>query len=229
MPLPIAVALFAAWLAGSELLREALVSEVLLERASDPASGTPRWRAALGLYFQASMLLLLLAYWAVGGFGGDGSKVRRSQWVGGGSEVRRPQGVKLVAYTFMLIFGGFMLYDFTILSLRPALALHHVVCLVAHTYVLAVGTDDGGFRWYLAAVVVLEMGSGACNLWCVWPNNFTLPIYISVMTASNLGCMLLAIRQWAPSTSASEAGKLFAKSTTVLLACIRQLLMHWGR
>ena len=57
MPLPIAVALFAAWLAGSELLREALVSEVLLERASDPASGTPRWRAALGLYFQASMLL----------------------------------------------------------------------------------------------------------------------------------------------------------------------------
>jgi len=196
-----AIALFAAWLAGCEALRRALASGALLARANEPASGAPRWRAALGFYLQCSLGGLFVLFHAAG----------------------RARSSALVGQLFILIFGGFLLYDFVVLDIRPALAVHHVVCLLGHAYVVVfVGSRDAAFYWYFAGVVALEAGSAACNAWCLWPSH-SLPIYVVGMTASN-AASIACVRRWALGTAASRRARVISVTVTVLLICVRQWL-----
>ena len=217
------VALFAVWLGTCDLVRVLLQKEgdgAWLDRSSEYASGSPRWRAALGMYFQLSLALLFVAFAAAGGLRAAGGKAR--------APPHRPTATAtVVAQTYLFVFGGFMLYDFVILRpMRLALQVHHLVCLVFHAYAAALSTSDGGFRYYFAAVVALEAGSAANNVWCLWPDaSASVAVYAVGMWVSNPTACLLCVLGWLPRTSASRSGRAAAVCITLGLSAARHKFM----
>lgn len=199
----VAAALLAPWLATCEALRQAMVAGKLVERASELASGAPRWRAVIGLFFQAT-IFSLFAIFTARGSGGAPSRLGA-----------------VAGELFLLVFAAFMLYDFAVLDMRPVLQAHHYACLVCHAYAASLGTRDAAFRWYFAGVAALEAGSAACNLWCLYPAD-ALWFYVVGMTVSNFASVD-CVRRWAKSTTvASRTGRVLSVTVLVVLAAIRQ-------
>lgn len=192
------VGLVACWLAVSDVLRRSLADESrdLLESPSEPCGDCPRWRAALGVFFQGSVVTVVAA-WAASG--------------------ARPSG--RLAHVFMLGFPAFLLYDFATLELPTPLVLHHGFCLFCHGYVAGLGTT-AAFSWYIRGVAALESGSACCNLFFLWPSEALGRTYLVAMTLSN-AVTLFCMRHWVLAT-ASPAGKALGSIVTVALVVGRQ-------
>ena len=80
-------------------------------------------------------------------------------------------------YTFALL----LLLDMVLFTPSRLMVAHHAVCLAGH--VIALQFPDH-VHLYLQLAVVLEVGSGACNLWCLHPRAFRRT-YVWGMTVSN--------------------------------------------
>merc|ERR1739848_887000 len=80
-----------------------------------------------------------------------------------------------------------MLIDFLQFKMAPLLMLHHLVCLVCHSY--AITNAVTAFPSYFVGVVVLEAGSGLYSTHVLWPRRFTRRALLIGMSASNLGAL----------------------------------------
>ena len=189
-------ALGVLWLSHYECLRGELVSIYGDDPPSADTGGAPLWRCALALPTQLLVLPGLFGFgWASNGWSmGEW----RRRWDAAEVDWNAAESA------YFCVFGGFMLVDFCICSVRPVMALHHVVCLLGH--VTGVILDPLGMPDYFAGVVALEMGSAACNLYWLYPQSrLASLIYLLGMPLSNL-LALYSATQWAFAVSERRRG-----------------------
>lgn len=65
----------------------------------------------------------------------------------------------VIKYLFPLL----LIWDFFIINLSSQLKLHHIVCILGHS-IAYITKDD--IEKYIFAVTMLELGSGAYNMYC---------------------------------------------------------------
>jgi hypothetical protein len=156
--------------------------------------GNPRWRCALGAWTQCVFLPALFAAYALGG----------RQWA--------PDA-------FALIFGLFMFEDMATLNMPTVYFYHHCACLLGLAIALY---SPAGFDCFFFSVVFLEIGSGLCNLYLMYPPRpWTARMYIISMTLSNI----LAVAGYVAFASHAEVPwgiRLFAGFETIVMVSFRQ-------
>lgn len=88
---------------------------------------------------------------------------------------------------FVYVFALYLLLDVFIVKIESLLVVHHFFCLLGHSMVvLNTANMQLGFDIYFAGVVVLELGSGCMNLFCLYPKTVrTAVIYALGMSLSN--------------------------------------------
>ena len=94
-------------------------------------------------------------------------------------------------HTFAFIFGGLMVFDLVLLKVEPLILLHHVLCLGGLLY--ASLQAPSLYPYFLAGVMLLELGSGVCNFyWCEPTRPARRHLYGAIMSLSNVGALCCA-------------------------------------
>jgi hypothetical protein len=204
------------WLAAALLAVAALKRGVPGAVEGFFSDGPPRWRAAMGIPTQFLFFPGLLLASALKCRGGGGWA---RQWSSGGA-------IDCAwAETFVLVFPVYMVLDFAIVEVRPLMAAHHVLCTVGHL----VGCSHvfrKGLPHYFMAAVALEMGSGACNVFCLYPHQpAALTLYLIVMGMSNLLAVACLLR-WANTLRPLGFGAYAVLLVSGALIAARQRVAH---
>ena len=138
----------------------------------------PRWRNMLMMPLAAAAFPACLY----------GMANQTTRWAAGGS---------FWHWLFVDLLFLYLLLDIAwVPRMGPVMLAHHVVCLVVHA--LESFVFVAGFELYLAGVVVIELGSAACNVHTLYPRSrAALALYVVGMTASNLGTLPFVFRWFA--------------------------------
>lgn len=185
---------------GAVWLGCTLVARTVLMRTVGFADtgGFPRWRATIGFTTQALVLPVVFML-ALGLAGASEHPLgRMAAW----SDAERGGSRHWATHAFAHIFGGLMLFDLALLQFEPMILAHHILCLGG--LLCAIACAPSRYPYFLAGVMLLEVGSGACNFyWCDRAQEPRRQLYGWGMSLSNLGALCCAAC-W--SFSAAEDG-----------------------
>lgn len=167
------------WLVANDLARRYAQPKY----GSQIVEGMPLWRSWSGLVTQLLSLPLLFGHsYALDSNIGDWCiRCHRS-------------GLSARDLAFAHVFGSLMLIDFMQMHINPLIMAHHIVCFICNLYASTVTLR--AFPWYIAGVTALEIGSAGNGLNCLWPKHFTLGMYVTLMTVSNVTAAICTW-QWA--------------------------------
>jgi len=170
--------------------------------------GVPRFRLGSGFWTQlfclpASFYLSIVEY---GSFG---------NWI----ENTGCPWDDLWPSVFSCVFAAFMIYDFVALRPRPAMVVHHIVCLFS-IFICSVGYPEG-FPYYALGVVTMELGSATFNITLLGASHF---VYLVGMTLSNI--LSVVVFYFWMSSLTSWIGVLLVSVLYIPIVFVRQLSVH---
>ena len=212
IPMPSAAALLGA-AAGAVWFGCALVARKVLMRrvGSADTGGFPRWRATIGYTTQAVVLpaVFMLALGLAGS--SDHPLGRMAAW----SEAEFHGVRHWTTYAFASIFGGLMLFDLALLQPETMILLHHILCLGG--LLCAIVCAPSMYPYFIAGVMMLEVGSGACNYYWCDRSRLRSHLYGWGMSLSNIGALYCSCC-WSFSASADGPAAWLGWLSFVLIA-----------
>ena len=193
---------------------------VLLSLATMPKAfgqaergGSPRWRCAYGILYQAILFPALFAQ-ALATLAAPHRDL--ASW-----EFARDQAASLQPpeAAFALAFGAYLAFDLVAMKLSKLVAVHHVACLATH---IAVHFFlPRGIPYYYAGITLLELGSGACHMFYLYPRvPYFADLWFLLMAISNVAACVCAF-SWA-CLQVSAAVGVYGFVFTLALCYLRQ-------
>ena len=191
MPIEISVSALVGAATGAVWLGCTLFARSVLMRTvgSADTGGFPRWRATIGYVTQALVLPSVFMVALRLGGSSDHSLGLMAAW-----SAAELNGLRHAAtHAFAWIFGGLMLFDLALLQFEPMILAHHILCLGG--LLCASVCAPSMYPYFIAGVMILELGSGACNFyWCDRSQPLRSYLYGWVMSLSNLGALCCSAR-----------------------------------
>ena len=165
----------------------------------DVTWGLPRWRSAQNIPTQVGVLPVLFTIAWLSGRGSLETWATPPAARASCAARRYACEVAMVYIVSMVLLLDFPAELLGIIPPLPlTLVLHHLLSFFAHAVCIGLPAARAFRGYYWAGLVAFEMGSGACNVWVLNPENtHVCRAYLVVMTISNLigtGTMVYWVR-----------------------------------
>ena len=120
---------------------------------------------------------------------------------------------------FPILFAAYLAADLLFMELSSLVTIHHLLCLVGHLIILMF--VHHGIQHHFAGIMLLELGSGACNVFYLYPQvAYFADFWFWGMAASNVAALICAC-YWTASQPSFILG-VFGFTFVFALAFLRQ-------